>query len=331
MNMTTVRRILLLALMAGRVCCLVDVAHAQPITESALKQLTQQLDSAGFRSLATPTARLTVGGLVIPGHETAGTALRDVMLDALQPWRETSKTISLGDGVTLGTVAQIAKSLVSTDQHLFDEFESCRGEIVRLRSLAVTALSSDARKSADAPDVLTLVAQKVDAQREALDGAVVVWAVANGDAIVPGCQAYGMRAPLERQLSKLAWGYKAGMPADLRGATGSKPPLDILKVFDLNNLAKDRNVRIKGIETTPSGSSVAFLGRLHALGRNPELLPDEEYVHLGEAPTGPVDLWAGRFYLRVINGTQKKTLIRDVALADRDKILRLTLPPAGVR
>jgi hypothetical protein len=330
MHMTPFRTTLLLALVVGRAGLPADVAYAQPVAESGLKQLAQQLESAGFRSLATPTARLTVGGLVIPGHEVLGTALRAAMLDALQPWRETPSTIPLGEGVSLGTVAEITTSLNRTDQHLFDEFEACRGEVVRIRSLEVTALSSDARKSADAPDVLTVVARSVDAQPEALDGAVVVWAVAHGDAIVPGCQAYGMRAPLERQLSKLAWGYKAGVPADPNGATGSKP-LDILKVFQLNNLAKDRNIRIKGIETTPAGSSVAFLGRLQALGRNPELVPDDEYVQLGDAPTGPVDLWAGRFYLRVAHGAQKKTLIRDVALADRDKVLRLTLAPAGVR
>lgn len=304
------------------------LAEAQDVSWSAL---AGALSERGFRPLEPPVTKLVVGGLVIPGHERVGTSLRRELIASVRDWTESVDSFPLPSPVKLGTVAQVASSIGSAAAMLARDARDCADAVIETQRIMIRAGRTKATRSKDQPDVFSEIANRVKASPADIEGAVVVWSVARATPEVPSCKSASARRAVFEFFNDLAVGYKAGVPGTSQSAVGDKPALEVLKLFDLGNLARNRTVRIKGFATSPNRARMAYMGRLQALGRTPETLPDAEFQQLGDSPTGPVDLWTGRFFVRVLVGPRRETITRDISLADRDQLIQISVPSARPR
>ena len=303
------------------------VGMARPVSAQGpaiVQQLAPMLEPLNFRPLPAPTAGLTLGGWVVPGHELEGSALDEITLVALQPHALRDSAVATSPILVESVGALLAGSDLRTRRMLAQD-QPCLSSPASVTGFRLHILSSKARRLSSDPDLIERVAKKANVERNAFDGAVVIWGIVTADVAIGECANAAAKQKLTAELNELAWAYRAGAPtkSSPASANGDNPLVAILRAFDLNSLARERAITIKSIEIKPAGGMLSYIPRLQALGRDPATLDDEEFQQLGGAPTGPVALWAGRFYFRVVDRGRRAMIVRDLTLADRDKPLTL--------
>ena len=155
-------------------------------------------------------------------------------------------------------------------------------------------------------------------------GYVVVVRTGRARTSVPSCLDRSAANRVSDAIFSLTLAYSGGQPLETHAAVGNKRTPDVLQAFELDAIAADRTLKIKGIAALPSGTEVGWIGRVKLGSHHPKNSPgDNEYNWLGAAPIGSQTLWPGRFYFRLKHKLDRLTVKRDLSVSDVDTTLHL--------
>jgi hypothetical protein len=291
-------------------CSVVTVSWA-----NARADVTAAISSLGFRPVIPIVENIQLGGLLLPGQEALGTTGEEAVRDLLKVGSEKisrglfSTPVEIGEWATLfpGTAATrdgcpvtSSATLLGWESHELATLQDARGLNVQLAS-------------------------RLAVQPDSLNGHVVVTSV-----LLPKMQIFGCDNPtaakrLESRLGQSVMGYRGATEIESAHAIGTSKRLTVLEIFELDDIAKDRALVVKGIQADPAGL-LGFADPIRLAGKAPNTAEDERFLWIGRTPLDNERRMAtGRFYFRVkpTDGSAPVTFFRDLTISDSGKVLKL--------
>jgi len=273
------------------------------------------ISSLRFRAIIPAAENVRLGGLLLPGQENLGTAGEEVVREVLKVGPD---KISRGNFSTPVEISKLTDVFTDTALTGYGCSAKASAKLVGWESRELVVQQ-------DAQSFNVQMGARLAVQPDTLNGRVIITSV-----LLPRIQVFGCDNPtagkrLEEYLGQRVIGYRGGIEIDSSEVIGTSKRLAILEIFELNDIAKDRALMVKGIQTQPPGA-LGYADPIRLAGKTPSSAEDEKFLWIGRTPLDDeLDMATGRFYFRLKpnDGSATLTFFRDLTLSDGGKILKL--------
>lgn len=280
-------------------------------------KVARLIETLGYRPVWPPSNNIKLGGFLMPGHEEYGTVLASAVTGKF-PMSIRRETIP---------IVQPASTMQSASSALWDGLKgtaSCRDATIQISNWKSNILTIPVATRAEVTSFVHDIASSQNLPEEELTKYVVVTSTLSPTVSVGGCSTAADDNKLADQINDTVWGYQAAVAMHSMEGTGSELLLKVLSIFELNSTAKSRILRISSIDTQPSGAQVGWIDLVGTGGVAAATLPDKYFRWFASVPTPAQDLWAGKFFFRIVTKDGSETKQVDLTLSNDGQ--KLILP-----